>query len=243
MASTFLPPIVPSPFGKAFGRKPYVFADICNTGPGTINQYHYDYRGYSPQTLRVGSVPTSSIPAEGLAKASEKFGHYIYCEESSGSPSRRTYSLNAIHQGLQGRLNVTSHMAPQSGQQTETFPTFEDPRVSVDHSFEDVQYHDVAEGKSDQSWNWALDGCVSPANHVVAVNSNTSASPLLPTGHGASEEMAASKEVLDTPIGRTAENFRRWASTFRHKRGEQRHDDCHDTTFTSLAQLASKANL
>ncbi len=234
MATTFLPPIVPSPFGKAFGRKPYIFSDIGHDASDSANGYLYDYLGSSPQTLRAASVPNSSNPPESPRKWDENTGHRLYIDAPSRSPSRRACSHNAAHQRSQGSTSRSFRPAEKVFKQTETFPILGDLRASIKHRLEDVHYYIDADRSSDRSWNSAMDDSANPPNTVDDVHSNNTASRLVPLEHGENDAQPASSTVLDKSLGRTAENFRRWASTFRHKRGQYRQKVKQRVTETGL---------
>lgn len=224
MATTFLPPIVPSPFGKAFARKPYIFSDIGRNDLTGVSGYHYDYENSHPHASRAVSVPSSSYLSANTTNTSENAGQCFYRDGFSGSPIRRAHSLNAAHQSLQASPNGSPRPAEKPSEQNETFPIFEDPRPFMEQGFEDLPYYTGASRSSDQSWNWAPSHSANPSSAIDDVGNNSAAPRSVPFQEGEQEVEASSTTVLEKSLGRTAENFRRWASTFRRKRGEHRQE-------------------
>lgn len=222
MATTFLPPVVPSPFGKAFVRKPYLFSGASKNELGDGNNYKCHHKGASPQILRAASVPVSPSESAKRTNADENAGRSFYLEESPGSPIRRAYSSKAVHYGRRGSTYSTSQLAEKTPENTETFPILEDPQESLEDGFEGTQHYHDAGRSSDQSWNWAQNESVHPIMAVAEVHSDDTAHPLQPFKREEAEKSPDSRTVLEKSLGRTATNFRRWASTFRHKRGEYR---------------------
>lgn len=222
MATTFLPPVIPSPFGKAFVRKPYLFSGTSKNEPGEGDNFHYHYKGNSPQTLRAASSPASRPESAKRTDAKENTGYSFYLEGSSGSPIRRSYSLNAAHHGRRGSTYVTSALGEKGAENTETFPIFEDPQESLEDGFEGTQYYHDASRSSEQSWNWTQNESAYPIMAVAEVHGDNTADPLLSLKHEEVEKSPGSRTALEKSLGRTATHFRRWASTFRHKRREHR---------------------
>jgi RhoGEF domain len=222
MATTFLPPIVPSPFGKAFGRKPYMLSGTDNGSSNGVNGYHYDYQDSSPRTWRATSVPFCSNPSGNPQDSDENAGHCFYADVSGRSPTRRSYSLGAAQRKPYHSATGSIRPGEKVFEHTETFPIFEDSRMSLEHGFGDMRYYTEGDRSSDHSWKCALNDSADPRGDVNDAHSNTAMGRPVPFSHGGSEASTKSPRVLDRSIGRTAENFRRWASTFRHKRSAQR---------------------
>jgi RhoGEF domain len=218
MATTFLPPIVPSPFGKSFGRKPHT----DHGGSNGVNRYHNDYQDSSPRTWRAASVPFCSIPSEDPRVSDENTGHCFYSEAACKSPTRRSYSLCAGRRRSYQSARGSIRPAEKALEYTETFPIFEDSRMSLEHGFGDVRCYTEVDRSSDHFWKSALNKSANSGDDVDGVHSNIAAGGAVPLPGGGSEASTKSPRVLDRSIGRTAENFRRWASTFRHKKSAQR---------------------
>ena len=221
MATPFLTHIMPSPFGKAFGRKPYIFPDAGDDSTG-VNGYHCDYQDSPPRTLRATSVPVSLSPSEKPTDSNESAGRGSYHEGSSKSPSRRSCSLNASRLRVHESVNGNVQTAEKGFEQTETFPIFEDPRLLTEHGSEHMRYYTEGDCSLDQPWNGALNGFVHSSGAADDMVSNTTGAKLGPLKHEECKTNPASPRALDKSLGKTAENFRRWASTFRRKRGAHR---------------------
>jgi RhoGEF domain len=218
MTTPCLPPIIPSPFGKAFVRKPYIFSDVGYIYSSGADTFHYDHLESSSRTSRAVSVPASTSPP-GKSSNDENAQSCYNLEGPSRSPGRRAYSLNAAHQGSSGSANCSAQPYERPFQQTETFPIFEDPLVSTENEAEDTQYR-VPDRSSDQSWNWPPSDSANTSCAIDDGLKNSIVGPLAHLRHGEPEPNASSTTLLDKSLGKTAENFRRWASTFRHKRNQ-----------------------
>jgi RhoGEF domain len=223
MAATFLPPIVPSPFGKAFDRKPYVFIDTGNNSSTSVYGYHYDYHASPSPKLRAVSVPASPSPLGKLTDSNENARCGFLCKEPSISPTRRASSVNAAGHSPRHTVKASLRPAEVAPGQTETFPIYEDTLVSTERGVQDLQYYVDADRSSDQSWNCALNDSTVPTCDASDVSRNHNGEPLLHLKQGRQEVKPASLNMRSNTVGKTAENFRRWASTFRHKRGSSRH--------------------
>jgi RhoGEF domain len=220
MATTFLPPIVPSPFGKVFARKSYNFSDIGHNCSYTANDYQYSYPEDSPRTLRAASVPAAASPTVNSNKADENCGPRYRCQSRSTSPRKGASSIRT-----QPHAPNRSPNGPVSPKETpchctETFPVFEDSRVSFEHPFSELQYHTGPDRSSDQSWNWQPQGSASGNTTTQVLQSSATTFRQRPLAREVCEDKTAPTIALDKSLGKTAVNFRRWASTFRHRRGQ-----------------------
>lgn len=218
MAITFLPPIVPSPFGKVFVRKPGGFLDAGHSGFNSDSAYHYDYQDGSPKSVRAASMPISSLPSGNPIEPDENDGGYFDHGSPSRIPGKRACSVSAAYQVPEQSTAGSARLAEKFFEQTETFPVFEDPRVSIERGLDAVEYSAEADRFSDQTWNWTPNDNADSPIDIDDMHSAGSVDRLIPVERGKPERKTSSPTVLDRSIGRTAENFRRWASTFRHKR-------------------------
>jgi RhoGEF domain len=221
MATSFLPPIVPSPFGKSFGRKPYMISGIEHGCFNGVNGYHYDDgdQGSSPRTWRASSLPFCSIPSDNRRDSDENTGHCFYSEADSRSPTRRSYSFGSgqrrPYQSAKGSVRPVEKVL----EHTETFPIFED---SLEHESGDMKGYTEAERSSDRFWDCAPKQTADSGGGVDVVPSNKAVGGLVPLPRGGCGASTKSTRILNRSIGRTTENFRRWASTFRHKKSAAR---------------------
>jgi RhoGEF domain len=223
MATTCLPAIVPSPFGKTFTRKLYKYSDLNQNCSKNVGDRHDDYLRGSPQTPRAVSTPLSSSPAE-ITNRQENSRNCYYHGRPSTPPSTRACPLNAAHPGAGGSIRDALPPAEQTFEQTETFPIFEeDPLVSIEEGFHGLPHDTEANRSSDQSWSWPIHDSAHFPRRVDDGTSNPTEGNLVPPKHEESEVKSASTIIFDNSLGKRAESFRRWASSFRHKRSQHRH--------------------
>lgn len=224
MATTFfLPPIVPSPFGKAFARKFHSRSGSKEDTSSRSNNYHHTYPNDSPQTKRTIAVPASSFSPEKPTETKENIRHLPYNKNHLASPSRQACPARTADHS---RRSVHSSVGPshKPSEYTETFPTFEDIRTSTECGSEDTQYYTCVARSTDQSWSWPPDETTKPADVVDDGSNAPDQDCWSPPKHRKATAPPATTTQSDKPLGKAAGNFRRWASTFRHKRGQHRHE-------------------
>ena len=218
MTAPYLPPIVPSPFGKAFTRKPHAFCDGIQGCSNGSNDFQHNHLESSPRTLKAVPVLASSPPS---AKSThdEDDQRYWHNDGRDTPPRRQTYFLKALPQASPGSANGPVLPVEKFFQPTETFPIFEETLRPIENGSEDMQYRSL-DRSSDQSWDWPPQDNADPPSATGNGQKNSPAGLLGDLTHGEPQAKPASTTVLDRSLGKTAENFRRWASTFRHKRSQ-----------------------
>lgn len=242
MATTFLPPIFPSPFGKAFTHEPYVYPDISHNGSGGVDSCDYEYGNSSPQTVRAISGRISPVASRSPADADENAGRYFHRGNASRSPPiEGAYPHNAGLQGPQVNAHGFARPTRKASEQTEKFPVVEDPWLLIEHGFEDFQCGKEGDPLSDQSCSGALNDTTQSPGANTDVHSSTATGRLASVNHGGTECTTLPTPVPDRSLGKTAENFRRWASTFRHRRNEHRQKVKPGATETELREDATSA--
>lgn len=224
MATTFLPPIVPSPFGKAFSRKPYLFSDAGHSGSHVAEGSDYNQQDSPLQISRAASVPIESVISEHLPDSDENARHGLHPEGTAVSPTKRSYSLNAAQRRPCESITASIRPVDEAFGDTETFPIF-DPGVSLDHGLQDVQYRNHANRPLQHPWNCALHDPAESLPIMDDITGNAMATCIISTKCDEPQATPMPPKILDKSFGKTAENFRRWASTFRHKRGTYRETD------------------
>ncbi|KAF7503112.1 hypothetical protein GJ744_004321 [Endocarpon pusillum] len=217
MATTFLPPIFPSPFGRAFSRKPYLFSDASHSGSNVVECSRYVDQDSPPQKSRAGSVPINSILSGHPPDSDENAKHCFYPESAAGSPAKRSYSLNAAQ--CRPCESITSCVRPadEAFGHTEAFPVF-DPGVSLDHGLHDMQCRSEANRLLHQPWNCALSDSAEPSPSMGDTTRNATDSCVISPRSEEPQVTCTPPKILNKSFGKTAENFRQWASTFRRKR-------------------------
>lgn len=218
MATTFLPPIFPSPFGRAFSRKPYLFSDASHSGFNVVEGSRYVDQDSPPHKSRAASVPVNSILSGYPPESDENAKHCYYPESAAESPAKQSYSLNAAQ--CRPCESITSCIRPadEAFGHTEAFPVF-DPGGSLNHGLQDVQCRSEANRPLHQPWSCALNDLAEPSPSMGDTTCNAAESRVISPSSEEPRVTSTPPKILNKSFGKTAENFRQWASTFRRKGG------------------------
>jgi RhoGEF domain len=218
MATTFLPPIVPSPFSKSFARKQYTRPEEIYNYSSGFNACRLDSPNNSPQTPRKLSLPTTSTALHDTFHSNENFSAYNARATFAASRTGRSCSFNSPQ--LCGSRNGRLRLPEDILEFREKFPMFEDSPAMNGSGSEEQQCSAAANRSSDQSWNWP--GQDSPGTSSGDQESDGHTASISPSRKPYKGNNFPSSTAGDKPSGGTAENFKRWANTFRHRRGRRK---------------------